>query len=84
MRQGTVRDVPEDVVRALREEARERGQSMNAVARSALEEHVARQRWRRHLEQRLPAMDALRERIERRAGGELAESVSLIREDRAR
>ena len=84
MNQITVRDVPQDVVRALREEAGEVGQSMNAVARSALQEHVEQRRERMRLARVLPAMDDLRARIAKRAGGEIEESVPLIRADRER
>ena len=84
MKQITVRDVPQDVVRALREEAGEVGQSMNAVARSALQEHVEQRRERMRLARVLPAMDDLRARIAKRAGGEIEESVPLIRADRDR
>ncbi|MPZ15306.1 MAG: hypothetical protein GEU73_12925 [Chloroflexi bacterium] len=84
MKQLTVRDVPEAVVRVLREEAKERGQSVNSVARSALSEHATRHRWRRQLADHILAMDALRARIARRREGDLEESAPLIREDRER
>jgi plasmid stability protein len=84
MKQLTVRDVPDGIVQALRAEAGEVGQSMNAVARSALQEHVEQRRARMRLERLLPAMDELRARIAARAGGELEESVPLIRADRER
>ena len=81
MKQITVRDVPDGLERALRDEAGEVGQSMNAVARAALQEHVEQRRSRMRLERSLPAMDALRARIATRAGGEVEESVALIRAD---
>ena len=84
MQQLTVRNVPNDVMEALREEAAEGGRSVNGVARSALEEHIERRRSRMLLEDRVRAMDALRTRIAERAGGPLDESVPLIREDRER
>ncbi len=84
MKQLTLRDIPEEVVQALREEAAERGQSMNAVARSALAEHVERRRWSQRLRERLPVMDALRNRIARRHGRELDDSAALVRADRER
>ena len=84
MNQITVRDVPDGLVRALREEAGEVGQSMNAVARSALQEHVEQRLARMRLARALPAMDDLRARIAKRAGGEIEESVPLIRADRDR
>lgn len=84
MQQLTVRNVPPDVLEALREEATEAGRSVNGVARLALQEHVERRRSRMHLEDRVRAMDALRARIEEHAGGTLDDSVSLIRADRER
>jgi len=84
VKQITVRDVPDDVVEALRECARDGGQSLNSIARTALAEYAARRRWRRRLAEQLPAMDALRERIAARRGGELPESVPLIASDRER
>ena len=71
-------------MRALREEASEAGQSLNVVVRSALRQHIERRRSMMRLSAQLPAIDALRARIEERAGGALAGSVSLIREDRGR
>lgn len=84
MRQLTVRDVPEDVMDALRDAAEERGHSVNAVARAALADYVARLRWRQGLTARLPAMDALRERIAGRLGGPLEDGAPLLRADRER
>jgi plasmid stability protein len=84
MSQMTLRDIPEDVVDALREEAAERGQSMNAIVRSVLEAHVQEERRRREMEDAMRAADALRKRIEERHGGLLSESWPLIREDRER
>ena len=84
MQQLTVRNVPDDVMEALREEAAAGGRSVNGVARSALQEHIERRRSMMRLSARLPAIDALRARIAERAGGPLDESVPLIREDRER
>ncbi len=84
MQQLTVRNVPDDVMEALREEAAEGGRSVNGVARSALQEHTERRRSRMRLQDRVRAMDTLRARIREHAGGALDDSVSLIREDRER
>ena len=84
MRQLTVRNVPDDVMEALRDEAAQGGRSVNAVARSALREHIDHRQSRMRLAAHLPAMDALRARIEERAGGPLSSSAPLIREDRER
>lgn len=84
MPQLTVRNVPEEVVEALREEASQGGISINAVARAALQEHVERLEWRLRVQRVIPEMDALRARIAERHGGLLEESWPLIREDRDR
>ena len=84
MKQLTVRNLPDDVVEALHEEAAESGRSVNAVARSALQEHTRRRHSRMRLEGGVRAMDALRARIKEYAGGTLSSSVPLIREDRER
>lgn len=84
MNQLTIRSVPDDVLRALREEAAERGQSVNTVVREALEAHAARRRDYARLGERIAAADALRERIARRVGGKLSNSAELIRQDRER
>ncbi len=84
MRHLTVRNVPDEVMRALREEASETGRSLNVVARSALRDHIERRRAGQRLADRAQAMDALRARIAERTGGVLDDSVSLIREDRER
>ena len=83
-KQLTVRDVPADVVEALREEAASHGQSINAIVRDALSEHVRRRRQQRQLAEGLHAMQELRERIARSHGGDLDDSVPLLREDRER
>ncbi len=80
MTQLTIRDVPENVARALRAEAKESGQSLNTVARAALREHVEQ----RGLVHRISAMRELRDDIRRSVGDELSESVHLIAEDRHR
>ena len=80
MTQLTIRNVPESVADALREEANESGQSLNFVARQALEEHVEQ----RGLTRRVAAMNELREDIRRTFGNELSESAMLIAEDRGR
>ncbi len=82
--QLTVRDVPDDVVQALREEAQAERRSMNAVARAALAEHVQRRARRAGLTAYLPEMDRLRRRVAERLGSELNDSAELIREDRDR
>ena len=45
---------------------------------------MEQRRWRARLERSLPALDDLRARIAARAGGEIEESVPLIRADRER
>ena len=84
MPQLTVRNVPEDVIEAIREEAAEGGTSMNAIVRLALQEHVEQRRWQKRVEDIIPEMDALRARIEKRHGGLLDESWPIIREFRDR
>ena len=84
MPQLTVRNVPEDVIEAIREEAAEGGTSMNAVIRMALQKHVEQRQWQKRAQDIIPEMDALRARIEKRHGGLLDESWPLIREDRDR
>ena len=84
MKQLTVREVPEDVVRVLREEAAEYGHSLNTVVRTALVEHAERRRRAKRTPDLIADMAALRERIRQEAGGELEDSSSLIREDRER
>ncbi len=80
----TIRDVPDDVMRALREEASESARSLDMVVRSVLRRHVERRRAGERGADRARAMDALRERIAERTDGPLEDSVSLIREDRER
>ena len=80
MTQLTIRNVSEGVAQALREEAKESGQSLNTVARAALEEHVEQ----RCVTRRVAAMGELREDIRGTFGGELSESAELIAEDRGR
>ncbi|MBX5465636.1 MAG: hypothetical protein IRZ26_08815 [Clostridia bacterium] len=85
MRQLLIRDVPEDVAAALREEAEERHTSLNSVALEAVREFAERRRRRKELERLLPAFDALRLAIlERRGGAPTTETALLVREDRAR
>src|SRR5687768_935489 len=82
MKQLTIRDVPEDVVQMLREEAAEHGHSLNTVVRTALAEHADRRRRAKRFQEALPRLDALREQIRREHGGDLSDSTELIREDR--
>lgn len=84
MPQLTVRNVPEDMVEALREEAAEGGTSMNAVVRDALRAHIEQREWRKRAEHAIPAMEELRARIAEEAGGTLSSSVPIIREFRER
>ena len=84
MPQLTVRNVPEEVVEALREEASEQGTSVNAVVRGALRAHVEQRQWRERVQEALPLMDELRARIEKRHGGLLEESWPILREFRDR
>ena len=83
MAQLTVRDVPDEIVSVLKKEAAERGMSLNAVIRRALEEYAA-QWWRREDRQQAAAeARELRERIRARLGHAMTpESWELIREDR--
>ena len=83
-KQLTIRDVPDEVVKELRAEAQEHGQSLNSVVRFALLEYVEGRRRRQRLAEGLAEMDALRERIRREHGGDLEDSVPLLREDRER
>ena len=80
MTQLTIRNVPDEVARALREEAKQSGRSLNTVAREALEQHVDQ----RSATHRVAAMNELREDIRRAVGGELSDSAGLIAEDRGR
>ena len=84
MAQITVRNVPDDVMEALREEAAEKSTSMNALARAALQQLAEQREWRKRARDIIPQMNALRARIEERNGGPLDESWPLIREDRDR
>ena len=84
MKQLTIREVPEDVVQVLREEAAEYGHSLNTVVRTALAEHADRRRRAKRIPDLLSEMAALRERIRQEAGGDLSDSTPLIREDRER
>ena len=84
MPQLTVRNVPEEVVEALRQEASEHGTSVNAVVRDALRAHIEQRQWRGRVQEALPLMDELRARIEKRHGGLLEESWPILREFRDR
>ncbi|MDI3297636.1 MAG: hypothetical protein QJR08_00540 [Bacillota bacterium] len=85
VRQLLIRDVPEDVAAALREEAQERHASLNSVALQAMREFAERRQRRKELEKLLPAFDALRQAIlERRGGESTTDTADLIREDRGR
>jgi hypothetical protein len=83
--QLTVRDVPQDVLAVLREEAAERHCSLNAIICAALEEHAERRRRLTAMRHLLPAMDALSDEILAARGGRLtSDSAALLREDRNR
>ncbi len=84
MAQITVRNVPDDVMEALREEAAENGTSMNALVRAALQELAKQRQWRKRAQDAIPKMIELQARIRERHGGLLDESWPLIREDRDR
>ncbi len=84
MAQITVRNVPDDVMEALREEAAENGTSMNALVRAALQELAEQRQWRKRAQDAIPRMKELQARIRERHGGLLDESWPLIREDRDR
>lgn len=84
MPQLTIRNVPDDVIEALRADASDSGRSMSAVARDALREHAQRRQWRERAREAIPRMAARRAEIEERNGGPLEESWPLIREDRDR
>ena len=84
MPQLTVRNVPDDIVEELRQEASASGRSMNAVVRDALREHAEKRQWRERAQRALPRMVARHASIKERNGGPLADSWPLIREDRDR
>lgn len=83
MAQLTVRDIPDETVDELKRAAAERGQSMNSLARSLIDEYVEGQRRMRTLKALLPAIDRQREAIRRRRGI-LSDSTEIIREYRDR
>ena len=84
MAQITVRNVPDDVMEALRDEAAEKSTSMNALVRAALQELAEQRQWRKRTQDAIPRMNELQARIRERHGGLLDESWPLIREDRDR
>lgn len=81
MAQLTVRDIPEETVDELKAAARERGQSMNALVRSALDDYLQNRRRARTLRDVLPEIDRRREAI-RKQHGVLSDSTEIIREFR--
>lgn len=80
----TIREVPDEVVNALKEEAAAYSVSLNAVLRSALAEHAERRRRARRGRELLPRIEALHATIRREVGGDLPDSTPLIREERDR
>jgi plasmid stability protein len=86
MAQLTIRDVPEDVVNDLHDQAAELHTSLNAVARAALLEHVELRRKQRRLATLLPSLEELHRAIlEDRGNAPLpSDSTEFIREDRHR
>jgi len=80
----TIRDVPDDVVEALRAEGGEAGISFTAFVRTVLRHSAERGGWRRKLRAGVSGMRALREEIAEHTGGGLSDSVDVIREDRDR
>jgi len=83
--QLTVRDVPENVLADLRDEAADRHTSLNAILCAALEDYAGRRRRLRMMRELLPAMEALSHEILAAHRGVLtSESASLLREDRER
>jgi plasmid stability protein len=81
MAQLTVRDIPDETVDELKAAAQERGQSMNALVRAALEDYLQARRRARTLRDLLPEIDRRREAIRRRHGI-LSDSTEIIREFR--
>lgn len=85
MSQITVRDIPEDVLLLLREEAAGGHTSLNAVILAALADHAERRSRRLRLQRLLPEFDALQQHILEARGGQVTtDSALLLREDRGR
>lgn len=83
MTQLTVRNLPEETIEDLRREAKDKGRSLNAIVREAIEEHIEQRRRQERYAAALPRLDAISERIRRRVGT-LPDSTESIREDRDR
>jgi len=77
----TVRKIPRDVYRRLKETARRNNRSLNAEIVAILNDEDGWIRRRLEIAAALPELDRAREEFARRYG-ELSDSVHLIREDR--
>lgn len=82
--QLTVRDVPEDVLQVLRNEAAKRHTSMNAMVCIALEAYSEQMRRRDALRALVPELTALRQEILGRRGEPTSDSAEWVRADRER
>ncbi|HEV2350937.1 MAG TPA: Arc family DNA-binding protein [Terriglobia bacterium] len=77
----TVREIPKDIYKRLKESARRNHRSLNAEIVAILNDEDGWIRRRREIAAVLPDLDQAREEFARKYG-ELSESVHLIREDR--
>jgi plasmid stability protein len=84
MSQLTIRGVSEQDIERLREEAAERGCSINAIVREALAEHLERERHRRDQRDVIADLRRFREEVRQRRGRDFDDSTPLIRADRDR
>lgn len=79
----SIRDVPQEVHAALKQEAARTRRSLNGLVVKLLTDHVEEVDHRRRLGQAGKLMDALRKKILKRRGL-LSDSADLLREDRLR
>lgn len=77
----TVREIPKDIYKRLKENARRNHRSLNAEIVAILNDEDGWIRRRQEIAAVLPELDRAREEFARRYG-ELGDSVHLIREDR--
>lgn len=82
--QLTVRSVSVRDMDVLKHEASSRGVSLNSLIRTAIGEQADLIRRREALRAIMGDVDARRDRIAKRVGGTVPDSVELIREDRGR
>ena len=84
MAQLTVRDVPDEVVAALRAEAESLRLSLNSVIVAAIRDYEDKLRRRRALQAGLPLLDVLHDAILRRRDGEqTSDSAELLHADQS-